>query len=530
MNQINTGRTRAFLQKIYSGKKIEFHIQAVLIILFFCGLVTVLQGNPGFYQLPRSYVFAGAVFLILPLPAILLLLRKKERITEEQWVLALLYLSMLFRSIYVLLSGLYERQHDEGVYTGIGDMQVNPGHIGYIEYIYKFRKLPDFHPYQLFSYYHPPLHYLLSGLWLLFLTGLKMPEAMAFENLQVLPLFYCGLFVLVTYKLLKKIGLQGSVLYGGLFLICLHPALTFMSGSVNNDMLSNLILALTLYSVITWIGSKSLRSLLMIGLMIGLGLLCKINTAVIAFPIGLLFLMDFIRTCAMRNRRKILTSLFHYCAFLLVSAGTGLIWIVRNLILFRVMPGISSATPDSVMYTGNYSLFRRLGPPSLEAWHFTFPFHPLSGDAIHNIWVILFQTSLFAEEYPAGLPFWLLLLSQIIYVLSIVCAIFAFLLFILVQLKKWKIPSRKDEAIFLLSGYLIFLLSFIAFGVKYPYTCSSDFRYIVICLVYMAIGLAEGLFFFPRSTIGGKLCRILNALIITVMLLAALLFLFWGRW
>lgn len=455
---------------------------------------------------------------------------------------------MLFRCCYVLLSGLYDRQHDEGVYTGIATSQINPGHIGYIEYIYKFRKLPDFNPYQLFSYYHPPLHYVISGLWLIFLTSLGMPEDLAFENLQTLPLFYSGLFMLFTYRILKKTGAHGKGLYAGLFLVALHPALTIMSGSINNDMLSSLFLACCIDAVLRWNKEKNLKNLILIALFIGFGMLCKINTVIIAFPTGLLFLLDFVGIIRSKNRHLIICSIKNYILFGITAGSIGLSWILRNLILFHVKPGISSSTAASVMYTGHYGIWARIGAPAFSDWHFAFPFHPLSGDAIHNIWVIMFQTSLFAEVYPQNLSKFPLMLCQIVYPLAIWTALCSALLFFAAQFKKLKMKNQiysntysnlnqtsiekgnRYEALFLSAGYFAFLLSFIAFSLKYPYTCSSDFRYIVICLIYIAIGLADSSRLYTGMTRSAFLSRIIRIGVYTTLFLSSTIYMFWNQW
>lgn len=475
------------------------NIRSILFtITAFCMAAALLQGIPMLSRLPRNAIWLGTLLLFLPVPLTLFFLHRTGKLTEEKILYAILFSGMLFRCCYVLLSGLYDRQHDEGVYTGIADRQANPGHIGYIEYIYKFRRLPDFNPYQLFSYYHPPLHYILSGLWLIFLTGIGMPEDLAFENLQILPLFYSGLFMLLTLLILKKLGAHGKPFYTGLLLVVFHPALTILSGSVNNDMLSALLLASCIYASLCWIREKTLKNLIFIALSIGFGMLCKINAAIIALPIGLIFLLDFIQTIRQKKRQNLLLALRHYTLFGLVAGSIGLSWIIRNLILFHVKPGISSATEASVMYTGNYSIWARIGLPAFADWHFSFPFHPLSGDAIHNTWVIMFQTSLFTEVYPtelSGLP---LILCQAVYPLAILAALCSAVLFLVLQCRKYILAKKQlrqpaaHEALFLFFGYLIFLSSFAAFSLKYPYTCSSDFRYIVICLVYIAIGLSDG--------------------------------------
>lgn len=478
----------------------------LFIISALCLATTLMQGLPPLSRLPGNVIRYGCLLLFLPVPPALFFLHRAGKLTEEKTIQAIIFSGMLFHCCYVLLSGLYDRQHDEGVYTGIADSQVNPGHIGYIEYIYKFRKLPDFNPYQLFSYYHPPLHYVLSGLWLIFLTGIGMPEDMAFENLQILPLFYSGLFMLLTCLILKKIGAQGKPLYTGLLLAAFHPALAIMSGSVNNDMLSTLLLACCIYAALCWIKEKNLKNLIFTALFIGLGMLCKINTAIIALPTGLIFLLDFIRTIQTKNPRNILSSLKNYVLFGIAAGTTGLSWIIRNLIRFHVKPGISSATEASVMYTGNYGIWERIGIPAFADWHFSFPFHPLSGKVIHNTWVIMFQTSLFTEVYPQDLSGFPLILCRIVYPLAILAAVCSAVLFLVLQCQKYIAAKKRlhrptaHEALFLFSGYLAFLLSFAAFSLKYPYTCSSDFRYIAVCLVYIAIGLTDS----AHSSIGNK--------------------------
>lgn len=491
----------------------------LLIIAFFCLLATLIQGIPALSAISRDnkmLICIGIFFFTL---LILLYYKITGQLTEEHVLLAIIFLGMTLHFSYTILSGLYERQHDEGVYTGIATAQINPGHIGYIEYIYKFRKLPDMNPYQLFSYYHPPLHYVLSGLWLILLTALGMPEELAFENLQILPLFYSGLFMLLTLLILKKMGAAGRSLSAGVFLAAFHPSLTFMSGSINNDMLSTVLLACCILCTLNWLENKTLRTLLPLALSIGFGMLCKINTAIIAFPIGFIFLLDFIKTIRAKDKALLRRSLANYGVFGITSAAIGLSWIIRNLILFHVKPGISSATESSVMYTGAYSLWERIGIPSFSDWHFSFPFHPLKGDVIHNTWVIMFQTSLFAEVFPVELQGLPLFLCRIAYLLAILFGTLAGALFIVRQLQKKQ--TERESALFLLTGYLTFLLSFALFSIKYPYTCSSDFRYITISLIYTAAA------FTGKET---RFSRFVRIGVCITLLLTTIIFMIWRQW
>lgn len=123
----------------------------------------------------------------------------------------------------------------------------------------------------------------------------------------------------------------------------------------------------------------------------------------------------------------------------------------------QVYPG-SSATSSVFMSNPAYPQPRKLrscireimesgkiGLPAFADWHFSFPFHPLSGDAIHNTWVIMFQTSLFTEVYPqelSGLP---LMLCQAVYPLAIIAALCSAVLFLVSQCRKY--ISAKNNAV-----------------------------------------------------------------------------------
>ena len=128
----------------------------------------------------------------------------------------------------------------------------------------------------------------------------------------------------------------------------------------------------------------------------------------------------------------------------------------------------------------------------------------------------MFQTGLFAEAYPAGINDFLLSVAQIAYVCSIIAAVITTIVFIVDYAKrmfrefgkiKYSLPHPTDDEIasgvaktdtvinhlertaFLLFTYIFMIISFCLFVFKYPYTCSSDFRYMTAGLVFTSIGL-----------------------------------------
>ncbi len=506
----------------------------VLAILASCLLTAIAQGSGFFYSSHHTKLLILSC-LFLAWTGVLFFLKNTRKLDEDSLVFMLVLLGVFLRCSYVLLSGLYERQHDAGAYTGMGTPFVNPGHIGYIEYLYKFHKLPDINPYELFAYYHPPLHHILSFFWLQLNIWLGVPEVQAFENLQILPLLYSCLCMVATWKILKVLEVKGTGLYIGLAFVALHPATIVMAGSVNNDMLTILFMSLTILESLKWIRTKNLPGLIRLALIIGLGMVTKLNSAVLAIPLAIIFLMHFVSLLRSKDKPLIFQWIKNYCIFAVIVIPIGLSWIVRNLVRFGEKPGVPVPGETSPMYTATYSYLSRLGIPALSQWHFDFPFHPISAKACNNTWAIMFHTSLFAEEYPTDLSDILLVLCQITFVLAVVLGIATAVLLVAVLLNKM---TRREDTLFLLIGYVVMLVSFAAFVIIYPYTCSSDFRYVAICLVYVAIalGLGNKYFLYPSPGSGWHMraravcMHVIDWGIITILALTTIIYGFWQRW
>lgn len=528
-----------------------------LTIILSCILVALAQGTGFFYTSHYTKVFVLCCIFLCCVGA-LFYLKTAGRLKENTCVYLLILFGIFLRCSYVLLSGLYERQHDAGVYTGMGTDFVNPGHIGYIEYIYKFHKLPDINPYELFAYYHPPLHHIISYVWLQLNIFLGVAEELAFENLQVVTLFYSCLCLPITWKILKTLDISQKGLYIALSFMVFHPATIVMAGSVNNDMLTILFMSLTILEALKWMQKKDLKGLVRLALCIGFGMITKLNSAVLAIPLALIFLLHLIGILRSKDRTLILKWLKNYCIFAMIVIPIGLSWIVRNLLLFGEKPGVPVPGETSPMYTETFSLWERLGIPSLADWNFAFPFHPISAKACCNTWVIMFHTSLFAEEYPTDLPDVLLILCQFTFVLAVLLGVATAILLVAVLCRSNR--SRKTATgqlsgtdsctseehkktereinLFLLIGYLVMLISFAAFVIIYPYTCSSDFRYVAICLVYIAIALGLGNKYYlqqPDTTVRflkfkQVSMQLINAGIILVLAFITVIYTFWERW
>ncbi len=510
------------MQSQKSNKKNKTtQVKAVLIILAVALITAVLQGNyytsiaGGAAKQPQiAMVFLiGSVSLFILIKEII-----KREINGDRGILWTVWFGMLMRAGYVLFYDITTLQNDGGTFSGFGTPDINNGHIGYIEYIYKFFHLPSMDPYEYFGYYHPPLHHVIEAVWLTVQRFLGVPEVLAFENLQIPTLIYSGLCMVVMLLILKEADIEDKYIIPGMILFAFHPRMMVLGGSVNNDILALLLLLCTIWRALVWIREKSFKNIILIALALGFGMISKLNTAICAFSLALVFLIALIDAFKDGNILSRKNILLQYLVFGVIAIPIGLSYIIRNMILFGEKPGIPSPAiipNESVMYTGEYSVWSIIGIPSIFDLHIEFPFHPISARAIHNTWVILFQTGLFAEAFPAEINDYLLSFAQIAYVASIIVALVTTVVFIATYFKKliteaksvkFALPyptkeetkkgvvSTKDavnkveRTTFLLFTYIFMLLSFSLYVFKYPYTCSSDFRYMTACLVFTSLG------------------------------------------
>ncbi len=496
--------------------------RSVLMILIMAIITAVLQGNY-YTSIPGGYVYRQpqvTVLFLVGLVSLVIIYKeyKAQKLTTERGVLWTVWMGMLMRVGYVLFFDIWTLQNDGGTFTGFGTPDINNGHIGYIEYIYKNLHLPSMDPYEYFGYYHPPLHHIIEAIWLWIQRVVFVSEELAFENLQIPTLIYSGLCMVVMLQILKEADIEDKYIVPGMLLFAFHPRMMVLGGSVNNDILALLLLLCTIWRTLAWIRKKTIGNIILIALALGFGMISKLNTAICAFSIAVVFLIELVIAFKDGNLVKRKSIIVQYLIFAVISIPIGMSYIIRNLVLFGEKPGIPSPAiipNESVMYTGDYSAWSIIGVPTIADLNVGFPFHPISAKAIHNTWVILFQTGLFAEAYPAEINDYLLAVAQIAYVASIITAVITTIAFIIIyfgrmvsekRVIRYSIPYPTDaelesgvvrtedahwhleRTVFLWCTYVFMLLSFSLYVFKYPYTCSSDFRYMTASLVFTSLG------------------------------------------
>lgn len=399
---------------------------------------------------------------------------------ENVIILSLLTLSGIVKADYVIYTPCYVRQHDV---IGFG---AGFGQAAFIEYFYEKIRLIDFDPRTLWGFFQPPLHHMISGLWLRLMDFICPNFGWACDNVQLLTLVYSLLIPFVSLAIFRKIGLHNKGLMIAMLFVCAHPTFILLSGSINNDILCILLQLLAMYYFICWnseidkdaerkgILSKELVYIMLSALFLGLSMMTKLSGILIAPAMGIVMLMRLKN----KNLVKIITE---YFLFAVISIPIGIWSPVRNLILFGVPLNFTPEVGEPL--TGNSLLARIIDIRTRT------PFTNLidSGSTYDefNFFLGMLKTSLFGEYTFADIPFataagWVLLLSGV--VLSI---------FILVS--AIKMIFNKDVDLYLrvfVSTYsLVTMVFYVNLCFSIPNFSSLDFRYIAHLIVLGGIYL-----------------------------------------
>lgn len=397
---------------------------------------------------------------------------KSNKLKKEKTILILLFIiGILLRTYYIQETKYYQRQHD------LGTLEKN-GCLNYIYTIYETGKLPKTNTNQ---FYHPPLHHIISATFLKVVSPLAQNQTDLFEYLQLLPYLYSILLMFIIYRITKELKLNSLIKILIITIVSLHPTYIILSGSINNDMLSILLIHLTILQTIRWYKNNNLKNTIILALTTGTSVMAKTSGAIMAPAISIIFIWKLVNDIiANKQKTKIIKKyIITFSIFGIISLSIGLWYPIRNYILFD-QPILYVLDPlDKAQYYGDIKFIDRI-IPSLQS---TFSIYHNSYKDASNIYSSAIKTSMFGEYVFAE--------NGIIHTLSLISVVTNFYLgliipiIIIINLIK-NIKNKDQELkwkIFLIIIFIINIISFIIMQIKLPYGCSSDFRYIVPTII-----------------------------------------------
>lgn len=451
-----------------SENKNSFRIQP-FIVLFLITLFTcfILNTTTGTLRCSRY------IMTLFVAACLILLFRKSLKFTDVSIILGL---GVLVRWLYILYTETWERQHDV-VAFGAGE-----GQAAYIEYFLTNKSLPQFDPRSIWGFFQPPLHHIISSIWMKISFFLGLSDIQAQENVQGLTFFYLSAVLILTYFICKELNLSKWSMRIALCIVAMHPILILLSGSINNDALSLLFSVLALYLVILWYKKPKMITIILLAFSIGLSMFAKLSGYMIAPAVAALFILKLIDD--KKDKKAVIGDIIQYVIFAVICVPIGLFWTVRNMIKFD-MP-INYIPKVGGQFEGG--LFTRLFDFTITS---PFPAMVENGDSYyeHNIFLSMMKTSLFGEyNYAVNNSRWFGPVCTVLFIVAVILAILAFIATIILIFSKKSPMAREHKWLFGIL-YITVMGSYLGFALSYSNFSAQDFRYASIVIIVEAIML-----------------------------------------
>ncbi len=357
-------------------------------------------------------------------------------------------LGSVLRILYTFVTPIEVRGHDYD------------GHLAYINHVLTHWTIPA--AADNMQFYHPPLYYFFTaGLADMLgieegstaLSSLIQWEAAAFSIVTLLiGIWICRM--LFSWRK-EPISLVLSSLC-----IAVFPSLIFIAPRVNNDVLYQVFAFLSLGLLIRWMQKHDLRMLLLLGLTLGLGMITKSNSIVLALLALACIAVQRYRTplVFVRDIASFLGLIIVVCAWLpayrLREAHDG-----KEMIVGNYQQLTNFVARDAVQLLS----FR---PTALLREPYNDPF---SQDPQRQyFWEYLYRSALTGEFHfgETAKPYVLLMLMFSLLLLP----------FVMLEIGHDAVRRRWELAP-LWGGFLLILAVHVVFRISFPYSSSQDFRY-----------------------------------------------------
>lgn len=377
------------------------------------------------------------------------------RFNIDRRLILIFFLGLLLRVGYTQATFYDERGHDVG------------GHVHYMKIIAEDHHIPASN--ECWTCYHPPVYYIASaGVWNLsnWFGGTPQDAVKWFDFLISLVALAFGIACI-------KNSLWGMPRYVAALLWSIWPSFILASPRLGNDILFYAMHIVALWGCIRYIKTGMGKYMLTAVIAAAAAYWTK-STAVVTF--GLIGVTVLVQTLP-RFLRGLSRLEWASLALLLIA---GVVVLIR--VLGGDVVGNAGGNDNTVLIKnlpGNFLFFdirTFLTQPYTDPWH--------DNLGRQFFWNYLAKTSLFGE-------FKLLMTPAGQWLASLVSASFLVLLgFGLRGL--WKSRWTKVQVL-LAAQALFFFAAMIALRLKYPFSCSNDFRYIVPVLLSCLPWVAEGI-------------------------------------
>ena len=439
---------------------------SILFLVIWIAFLLTSRGNISSMNITSTVQsFMKLVIVVIIFIGSFLLTQKKNK--EEILLQTVVLIGLTMRIGYMLYTPCTIRQHDLGLLSIQGG-----GHAGYILHLLEGR-LPSSNHIQ---YYHPPLfHALAAGMIKItrpFLISNNIEQLI--ETAKIVSCYASCLILLMTKEICKALNLKERATLIVVAQIAFLPNFYLLAGRINNDALAIFFVILIILYTIKWYEAPKLFYMIALALGFGLGMMTKLSVGMLALFTGSIMLLKLIESIKQGRGIGILKE---YVFFGVIAIPLALWYPIRNYICFKQpLMYVYELTGKGEDYCGNLSFFQRFIEFDLTRLLSPIYNNPHQDKAAP---MYLLKGALFGEFSMRGqIVAQLLIITHAILCIATLVAIGYFVINYRGKLV-WRIG--------LPSVWTLFYIAYIGFNIRYPYTCTMDYRYIVPTAILGAI-------------------------------------------
>lgn len=397
----------------------------------------------------------------------------KQRNKTKILILLVVLIGILIRGCYMLEAKVYQLQYDLGIeqetvndltYDDI--MEIDRKHIkenGNLEYlvrIYQTGRLLESNSNQG---YHPPLHHYITAGVMRICDLFGADNEFKLEMAEFPAFIYSILILIVIYKITKELEFtdRGSLIV--MMLASFNPLLIYLSRLINNDPLVTLCTLASIWILIKWYKLPSMKLTVFLALVIGAGASTKISIIVMALPLLVTYLMKMSENI---DDMDFVKKLIKYgLVFSIISLPLVFWYPIRNAIKFGQPPfGVVEALPSLAVEHIDF-VNRWLINNEFFAQYLAFN--------ASNVWAYVINSSLLFSANTYFLSDLILNSMRILTVALVIISLISMIKFL----------TKNTIYKMLATTYVAWLISFIAFNLSLPFSCTMHSRYIGILFI-----------------------------------------------
>ena len=246
---------------------------------------------------------------------------------------------------------------------------------------------------------------------------------------------------------------------------------------------------MAIFYTIKWYRTDKFWDLIKIAFSISFAMMAKIDSALIAIPIGIVFLVKLIK-----NRKEIKKYILYFSIFALISLPIGLWYPIKNLVLYDVpLTYVQSVERDHPMNVEKFSKARRLFDIASGSTYKDINIKLIGKEKDFNILITTLKTAI-VDEYIGYDPnnieevdmYYLVNTLEYVIFAVLIMIIIIYIINLIYILKNYK-KINNHWILFFIGLLIIESFSYIKFCFEFPFVCTMHFRYIIPTLISFAV-------------------------------------------